>query len=147
MVSSADMGLNGRPSVDNTGKFMDNVTGEIVDRRAGPDTFTAGFQGGQMGPPQQIGQVAEPNTQQLASQLQNVTQQVNQLSSHLGVSGGGMTQGPSQQYMGSGGSQGYPQAVMQGGIGNLLGNLRPGPPPPQVKATGPARPPMFQHFR
>ena len=32
MASSADMGLNGRPSVDNTGKFMDNVTGKIVDR-------------------------------------------------------------------------------------------------------------------
>ena len=134
MASSADMGLNGRPSVDNTGKFMDNVTGEIVDRRAGPDTFTAGFQGGQMGPPQQIGQVAEPNTQQLASQLQNVTQQVNQLSSHLGVSGGGMTQGPSQ----------YQPGGLQGGIGGLLQNLRPGPPPPQYRATGPVRPPMLQ---
>jgi hypothetical protein len=88
-----------------------------------------------MGPPQQIGQVAEPNTQQLASQLQNVTQQVNQLSSHLGVSGGGqqlMTQGPSQLNQ------------LQGGIGGLLQNLRPGPPPPQYRATGPVRPPMLQ---
>jgi len=122
----------------------------IMDRRAlgdirtrGPDSFTAGFQGGQMGqislrpspPPQQIGQVAEPNTQQLASQLQNVTQQVNQLSSHLGVGGGGISQGPSQLNQ------------LQGGIGGLLQNLRPGPPPPQLRATGPVRPPMFQTFR
>ena len=98
----------------------------------GRDSFTAGFQGGQMGPPQQIGQVAEPNTQQLASQLQNVTQQVNQLSSHLGVGGGGMSQGPSQLNQ------------LQGGIGGLLQNLRPGPPPPQLRATGPVRPPMLQ---
>ncbi len=148
MMSSADRGLNGRPSVDNTGKFIDNVTGEIVDRRArpptgpvynrGPDSFTAGFQGGQMGqmpPPQQIGQVAEPNTQQLASQLQNVTQQVNQLSSHLGVGGGGISQGPSQLNQ------------LQGGIGGLLQNLRPGPPPPQLRTTGPVRPAMLQFLR
>jgi len=88
-----------------------------------PDTFTAGFQGGQMG------QVAEPNTQQLASQLQNVTQQVNQLSSHLGVNTGG----PSQF-----------QPGLQGGIGGLIQNLRPGPPPPQLRATGPVTPPMLQ---
>ena len=143
MASSADMGLNGRPSVDNTGKFMDNVTGEIVDRRARPTNFVynrgpESF--GQMGPPQQIGQVAEPNTQQLASQLQNVTQQVNQLSSHLGVSGGGqqlMTQGPSQ----------YQPGGLQGGIGGLLQNLRPGLPPPQLRTTGPVRPAMLQFLR
>jgi hypothetical protein len=92
-------------------------------RTRGPDSF------GQMGPPQQIGQEAEPNTQQLASQLQNVTQQVNQLSSHLGVNTGG----PSQF-----------QPGLQGGIGGLIQNLRPGPPPPQLRATGPVRPPMLQ---
>ena len=96
-----------------------------------PDTFTAGFQGGQMG------QVAEPNTQQLASQLQNVTQQVNQLSSHLGVGGGGMSQGPSQ----------YQPGGLQGGIGGLLQNLRPGLPPPQLRTTGPVRPPMLRNYR
>jgi len=136
MMSSADIGLNGRPSVDNTGKFMDNVTGEIVDQRARGDIRTRGPESfGQMGPPQQIGQVAEPNTQQLASQLQNVTQQVNQLSSHLGVGGGGMSQGPSQLNQ------------LQGGIGGLIQNLRPGPPPPQLRATGPVRPPMLQMLR
>ena len=91
----------------------------------GRDSFTAGFQGGQMGP------VAEPDTQQLASQLQNVTQQVNQLSSHLGVGGGGISQGPSQLNQ------------LQGGIGGLLQNLRPGPPPPQF-TNRPVRPPMLQ---
>ena len=102
--------------------------------------FGLGGDRGQMGPPQQIGQVAEPNTQQLASQLQNVTQQVNQLSSHLGVSGGGqqlMTQGPSQ----------YQPGGLQGGIGGLLQNLRPGLPPPQLRTTGPVRPPMLQNYR
>ena len=93
--------------------------------------FGLGGDRGQMGPPQQIGQVAEPNTQQLASQLQNVTQQVNQLSSHLGVSGGGMTQGPSQLNQ------------LQGGIGGLLQNLRLGPPPPQMRTLGP--PPMLRN--
>jgi hypothetical protein len=114
-------------------------------RTRGPESF------GQMGPPQrmgqisrlpspppqQIGQVAEPDTQQLASQLQNVTQQVNQLSSHLGVSGGGqqrMAQGPSQ----------YQPGGLQGGIGGLLSNLRPTLPPQQLAQTGPVRPPMLQ---
>jgi hypothetical protein len=100
-----------------------------------PDTFTAGFQGGQMGPTQQIGQVAEPDTQQLASQLQNVTQQVNQLSSHLGVGGGGISQGPSQLNQ------------LQGGIGGLLGNVRPQPAPFLRAQTGPVRPPMLQMLR
>jgi hypothetical protein len=98
-------------------------------RTRGPESF------GQMGPPQQIGQVAEPNTQQLASQLQNVTQQVNQLSSHLGVNTGG----PSQ----------FQPGGLQGGIGGLLGNLRPQPAPaPLLRAqTGPVRPPMLQMLR
>ena len=32
IASSGDISITGRPSVDNTGKFMDNVTGKIVDR-------------------------------------------------------------------------------------------------------------------
>ena len=119
------MGVGPTPDVSMDSPIMDRMArGDI--RTRGPESF------GQMGPPQQIGQVAEPNTQQLASQLQNVTQQVNQLSSHLGVGGGGM-------------SQGRPQLnQLQGGIGGLIQNLRPGPPPPQLRATGPVTPPMLQ---
>ena len=35
MMSSADIGLDGRPSVDNRGKYIDNVTGEIVNMYGG----------------------------------------------------------------------------------------------------------------
>ena len=121
-------------SHDGPGSMGNIIRPDVDINTRGPESF------GQLGPPQQIGQVAEPNTQQLASQLQNVTQQVNQLSSHLGVSGGGqqlMAQGPSQ----------YQPGGLQGGIGGLLQNLRPGPPPAQLRATGPVRPPMFQTFR
>ena len=110
-------------------RMQDRMAGGGSTGIAAPGSF------GQMGPPQQIGQVAEPNTQQLASQLQNVTQQVNQLSSHLGVSGGGISQGPSQLNQ------------LQGGIGGLLQTLRPGPPPQRLAQAGPVRPPMFQTFR
>ena len=118
-------------SHDGPGSMGNIIRPDVDINTRGPESF------GQLGPPQQIGQVAEPNTQQLASQLQNVTQQVNQLSSHLGVSGGGqqlMAQGPSQ----------YQPGGLQGGIGGVLQNLRPGPPPPQLRATGPVRPPMLQ---
>ena len=96
-------------------------------RTRGPESF------GQMGPPRQIGQVAEPNTQQLASQLQDVTQQVNQLSSHLGVNTGGSSQ--------------FQPGGLQGGIGGLLGNVRPQPAPLLRAQTGPVRPPMLQMLR
>ena len=33
MMSSTDIGLDGRPSVDNRGKFIDNETGEVVDEQ------------------------------------------------------------------------------------------------------------------
>jgi hypothetical protein len=122
------MGVGPTPDVSMGNPIMDQQARGNISTR-GPESF------GQMGPPQQIGQVAEPNTQQLASQLQNVTQQVNQLSSHLGVSGGGISQGPSQLNQ------------LQGGIGGLLQNLRPGPPPPQLRTTGPVRPPMLVHYR
>jgi len=40
MVSSADIGLNGRPTVDNTGKFINNQTGEIRYGRPTQPMFT-----------------------------------------------------------------------------------------------------------
>jgi hypothetical protein len=100
---------------------------------------------GIMGPPQQMGQVAEPNTQQLASQLQNVTQQVNQLSSHLGAPGG--TAALQASALQTARLQAEPTARLQGGIGGLLQNLRPGPPPQRLAQTGPVRPPMMQMLR
>ena len=45
MVSSADIGLNGRPSVDNEGKFLNGLTGEITSPSnfAQPQQFSGGF--------------------------------------------------------------------------------------------------------
>ena len=100
---------------------------------------------GIMGPPQQMGQVAEPDTQQLANQLQNVTQQVNQLSSHLGAPGG--TAALQASALQTARLQAEPTARLQGGIGGLLGNLRPQPAPLLRAQTGPVTPPMFQTFR
>jgi len=52
MFSSADIGLNGKPSVDNSGKYINSLTGEIVE--GGPANGGSFFNAGGQNPAQLV---------------------------------------------------------------------------------------------